>query len=144
MCGLSFTQDHKNSLEKDRSFEVINKEEAQDDDDDEEDDVDDEGKVHLVLFELQENEEKEAAEEAGERGFLDECIISGMGSCEMTSLSWIWTLLSSFSNFFFGLHLLMQEPIFLICGGSLWEVEMEIEKIVESWARQSLFFFIIS
>lgn len=119
MCGLSFTQDHKNSLEKDRSFEVINKEEAQDDDDDEEDDVDDEGKVHLVLFELQENEEKEAAEEAGERGFLDECIISGMGSCEMTSLSWIWTLLSSFSNFFFGLHLLMQEPIFLICGGSL-------------------------
>lgn len=138
MCGLSFTQDHKNSLEKDRSFEVINKEEAQDDDDDEEDDVDDEGKVHLVLFELQENEEKEAAEEAGERGFLDECIISGMGSCEMTSLSWIWTLLSSFSNFFFGLHLLMQEPIFLICGGSLWEVEMEIEKIVESWARQSL------
>lgn len=138
MCGLSFTQDHKNSLEKDRSFEVINKEEAQDDDDDEEDDVDDEGKVHLVLFELQENEEKEAAEEAGERGFLDECIISGMGSCEMTSLSWIWTLLSSFSNFFFGLHLLMQEPIFLICGGSLWEVEMEIEKIVERWARQSL------
>lgn len=128
MCGLSFTQDHKNSLEKDRSFEVINKEEAQDDDDDEEDDVDDEGKVHLVLFELQENEEKEAAEEAGERGFLDECIISGMGSCEMTSLSWIWLLLSSFSNFFFGLHLLMQEPIFLICGGSLWEVEMEIER----------------
>lgn len=76
--------------------------------------------AYLVLVE-QENDEKEAVEEvdgAGERGLSEGILVISAttgeiigGSCEITSLSWTWRHSSSL-NFFLGLHLLMQEPIF--------------------------------
>lgn len=87
--------------------------------------------AYLVLVE-QENDEKEAVEEvdgAGERGLSEGILVISVaattgeiigGSCEITSLSWTWRHSSSL-NFFLGLHLLMQEPIFELDSLCLWD-----------------------
>lgn len=102
-CGFSLTQAHKNSLEKDLSFELKTEDEQEEEEEEEEHEV-------AVLVEVQENEEKEGD---GEGGLMSRSTkeIGEVGACDCDITSLSWTLSYSSPDFVFGLHLLMQDPI---------------------------------
>lgn len=121
-CGFSLTQAHKNSLEKDLSLELKT-----------EDELEDEQELEVLLV-VQEKEEKEEVEweGEGEGGLISRTEIGDVGASEITSLS--WTFSHSSSDTVFGLHLLMQDPIKLLCFDSdrktkdRWEQNLDIER----------------
>ena len=68
ICGFSFTQDHKNSLENDLSLET-GIEDEHDDEDDNDEAIENPLLVLLLAPETEENEVLEATEGDGETGF---------------------------------------------------------------------------
>lgn len=126
--SCSCAQDNKKSFEKERSL----KEEEEDDEDKDEDSVTlvavEENDERDTDEEEEEEEEEEGEEETSFRGLIVEegkegrGILGDMGACEITSLSLTHSLTNSSWGYFWGLHLLMQEPIVV-------QREGDIEKI---------------